>query len=81
MEATVINVLSAMGFFVMPGKASYCLSKFAVTQLSRFIAVKNYSGPLVSQISKDTLERAGGCEVWLTTKEAAFGFGDILAIC
>ncbi|RFU80350.1 nadp-binding [Trichoderma arundinaceum] len=87
-EATVINVSSAMGFLVVPGKASYSLSKLALTQLSRFIALENpnvraismhpgtvltdITTPWLVRFSKDTPELAGGCAVWLATKEAAF---------
>jgi NAD(P)-dependent dehydrogenase (short-subunit alcohol dehydrogenase family) len=87
-EATVITVSSAMGFIVYPGKASYCLSKLALTQLSRFIAAENpnvraisihpgtvltdITPPWLVRFSRDTPELAGGCAVWLTTKEAAF---------
>lgn len=87
-EAVVINVTSAMGFVVIPGKASYSLSKLALTHLSRYIAAENpnvraislHPGTIMTDImsawlvrfAKDTPELAGGCAVWLTTKEAAF---------
>ncbi|KAK5992009.1 Short chain dehydrogenase citE [Cladobotryum mycophilum] len=87
-EATIVNVSSAMGHVVMPGSASYCLSKLAMTQLSRFIALENpnvraisfHPGTVLTDItadwlkpfSKDTPELAGGCAVWLTTKDAGF---------
>lgn len=87
-EATILNVSSAMGFLVVPGKASYCLSKLAMTQMSRFIALENpnvraisfhpgtvltdITAPWLVRFSKDTPELAGGFGVWLATKEAAF---------
>jgi NAD(P)-dependent dehydrogenase (short-subunit alcohol dehydrogenase family) len=87
-EATVINVSSAMGFIVMPGKTGYNLSKLALTQLSQFIAVENpnvravsiHPGTIMTDItpqwlarfSRDTPALAAGCALWLTTKEAAF---------
>lgn len=87
-EATVINVSSAMGFIVMPGKTSYALSKLALTQLSQFIAMENHNVRAVSihpgtimtnitppwlvRFSRDTPALAAGCALWLTTKEAAF---------
>ncbi|KAL6897515.1 NAD(P)-binding protein [Trichoderma evansii] len=87
-EATVINVSSAMGFVVMPGKSSYSLSKLAMTQLSQFIVIENpnvravsihpgtimteLTPPWLARFSKDTPELAAGCALWLTTKEAAF---------
>ncbi|KAL7808789.1 hypothetical protein V8C44DRAFT_350817 [Trichoderma aethiopicum] len=87
-QATVINVTSAMGFVVSPGKASYSLSKLALTHLSAYIAVENpnvrafslHPGTILTDIttewlvrfSKDTPALAGGTAVWLTTEEAAF---------
>lgn len=87
-QATVINVTSAMGFVVSPGKASYSLSKLALTHLSGYIAAENpnvrafslHPGTILTDIttewlvrfSKDTPALAGGTAVWLTTEEAAF---------
>ncbi|ETS02765.1 NAD(P)-binding protein [Trichoderma reesei RUT C-30] len=87
-QATIINITSALGFNVVPGKASYSLSKLALTHLSGYIAVENpnvravslHPGTILTDIttewlvrfSKDTPELAGGTAVWLTTKEAAF---------
>ncbi|KAK1244200.1 hypothetical protein MKX08_002338 [Trichoderma sp. CBMAI-0020] len=87
-EATIINVSSAMGFIVMPGKTSYCLSKLALTQLSQFIALENpnvravsihpgtimtdITPPWLARFARDTPALAAGCALWLTTKEAAF---------
>ncbi|PTB69258.1 hypothetical protein BBK36DRAFT_1137705 [Trichoderma citrinoviride] len=91
--ATVINVTSAVGFVVIPGKASYSLSKLALTHLSGYIAAENpnvraislHPGTILTDItsewlvrfSKDTPELAGGMAVWLTTKEAAFLNGSL----
>ncbi|KAL7811975.1 NAD(P)-binding protein [Trichoderma gracile] len=87
-QATIINITSAMGFSVIPGKAGYSLSKLALTHLSAYIAAENSNVRAVSlhpgtiltgittewlvRFSKDTPELAGGTAVWLTTKEAAF---------
>lgn len=87
-EATIINVSSAMGFIVMPGQTSYCVSKLALTQLSQFIATENpnvravsihpgtihtdLTPPWLARFSRDTPTLAAGCALWLTTKEAAF---------
>lgn len=87
-EATIINVSSGMAFIVMPTKTGYCLSKLALAQLSRFIAIENpnvrafslqpgtiktdITPPWLERVSKDTPALAAGCALWLTTKEAAF---------
>ncbi|KAL7919749.1 hypothetical protein ACQKWADRAFT_322711 [Trichoderma austrokoningii] len=87
-EASVINVSSAMGFIVLPGKTGYCLSKLSLTQLAQFIAMENpnvraisfhpgtimtdITPPWLERFSRDTPALAAGCALWLTTKDAAF---------
>ena len=94
-RGSIVNITAGLAVMVRPGASGYSLSKMVAHQITAFIAAENpnvtavglhpgivktrlVSGPF-AKFAKDTPALVGGVSVWLTSKDARFLSGRLVA--